>query len=144
MVASVRGMVLPRHLDRRLERLGAGVREEDGVREGVVDKALREALALGYPEQVRAVPKLLRLPRQRLDEVRVRMAERIHRDAGAEIEISLALARLEPNALALLEDNVGARIGRQQRRVHGTSPDVRPGWPEKESAASSGGTLRIL
>ena len=93
----------------------------------VVDEALRQALPLRDAEQVRGVPELSGLLGQRRDEMRMGVAERVHRDAAAEVEISLAVARHEPGALAPLEGDVGARIGRQQRRVHGTSPK-RPAW----------------
>ena len=59
---------------------------------------------------------------QRRDEMRMGVAERVDRDAGAEIEISLAVAAVEPGALAPLEGELGARIGRQQWRCHGSSP----------------------
>ena len=58
------------------------------------------------------MPELLRLLGQRRDQMRMRMAERVDRDAAAEIEIALALRRGEPSALASLESEVGTRIGR--------------------------------
>ena len=42
---AVRGVVLAGHLDGRLVRLGAGIGEEDHVREGVLDQALGQPLA---------------------------------------------------------------------------------------------------
>ena len=50
------------------------------------------------------------------------MAQGIDRDAGAEIEISLAISAEEPGPLPLLEGKLGARVGRQQRRCHRPSP----------------------
>ena len=41
------------------------------------------------------------------------MAERIDGDAGGEIEVALTLRREQPSALAPLESEVDARIGRQ-------------------------------
>jgi hypothetical protein len=117
-------MVLSRHLDRSFERLGARIGEEHHVREGVVDKALRQTLAFGNAEQVRGVPHLAGLPGERPDEVRMGVAERIHGDAGAKIEVAFALVGEEPHALASLEDEIGARIGRQQGRIHGRSPGL--------------------
>ena len=62
------------------------------------------------------MPDLLGLLGERLDQLRMGVAERIDRDAGGEIEIALAVGRGEPNALAALEGEVDARIGRQQMR----------------------------
>ena len=41
------------------------------------------------------------------------MSESINCDAGREIEVALALRREQPSALAPLESEVDARIGRQ-------------------------------
>jgi hypothetical protein len=68
------------------------------------------------------VPQLARLSAQGLDQMRMRVAETIDRDAGAEIEVALALARDQPHALPPLEGDIGARIDGQQRRVHDFSP----------------------
>ena len=67
------------------------------------------------------MPELLRLLAKRLDEMRMRVAKRVHRHAGREIEIALAIRRDEPSALASLEGDVGAGIGRQQMRSHDPS-----------------------
>ncbi len=96
-------MVLPRRLDRALQRLGAGIGEEDDVGEGQVGQALRQPLTLGDLVDVGRVPELLGLVRQRLDEMRVRMTDRGDRDAAAEVEISLAIRREEPDSFATLE-----------------------------------------
>ena len=88
---------------------------------------------------------LRRLLGQGPDEMRMGVAEGVHGDAGAEIEISLAVAPQEPGSLPPLEGHVGARIGRQQRRGHGQ--DLRSGrkvaakaarHPKNESAARQG------
>ena len=50
----------------------------------------------------------------RPDEVRVRVAEAVHRDAGAEVEVSLPALRHEPGALAALEGERRADVGRQK------------------------------
>jgi hypothetical protein len=59
------------------------------------------------------VPELLRLLGQRRDHVRMRVAERVDGDARGKIEIALAFSRVQPSALAPLESEVDARIGRQ-------------------------------
>ena len=41
------------------------------------------------------------------------MSKRINGDAGREIEVALTLRRDQPSALAPLESEVDARIGRQ-------------------------------
>ncbi len=117
---SVRRMVLARHLDGGLVRLRPGIREEHDVGERVVDEPLSEALALGDLVEVGRVPELLRLLGERADEMRMGVTQGIHGDAGAEIEISLAASRDEPGPLASFEGKVGPRIGRQQRRSHGS------------------------
>src|ERR1700724_1688139 len=48
----------------------------------------------------------------------MRMAERVHGDAGGEIEIALAVGRDEPGAFAPLEGEVDACECRQQMRRH--------------------------
>ena len=45
--------------------------------------------------------------------MRMRMAKRVDRDARGEIEIALAIGRDQPRALAPLESEIDARIGRQ-------------------------------
>ena len=67
------------------------------------------------------MPDLAGLLVERVDEARMRVAERVDRDAGGEIEIALAIGRDQPNAFAPLEGEVDARIGRQQMRGHGTA-----------------------
>ena len=55
------------------------------------------------------------------DQMRMRMAEHVDGDAGGEIEIALAVGRDEPGALAPLEREVDARVGRQKMRgAHGS------------------------
>src|SRR5262249_35037848 len=62
------------------------------------------------------VPDLLGLLGDRRDEVGMRVAERVHRHPRGEIEVALAVGRSEPSALAALEREIDARIGRQQMR----------------------------
>ena len=47
----------------------------------------------------------------RLDHMRMRMAERIHGNAGGEIEIAVAVGRGQPDALAPLKSEVDPRVG---------------------------------
>ena len=110
---AVRPVILAGDLDAELVRLGAGIIEKDEVGEGRRAQALGEPLALGNAEQVGDVPQLLRLRGDRLDELRVGMAERIHGDAAGEVEIALAVGRRQPSALAPLESEVDPRVGGQ-------------------------------
>ena len=102
----------PRHLDRGLVGLGAGIGEEHEIGEGRVGEALGEPLAFRHLEQVGGVPELFALALQRLHEMGMGMAERHDGDAGAEIEIALAVVGQQPGALAPLEGQIGARVGR--------------------------------
>ena len=99
-----------------LEQSLANVRER--VHEGV---PIGEPLSLRNAEQVGDVPELLRLLAERLDEVRMRVTERVHRHAGREIEIALAVRRDEPSAVTPLEGEIGARVGGQEMRGHDPS-----------------------
>ena len=57
---------------------------------------------------------LARLLGQGSDEVGMGVAEPVHRDAGAEVEVSLAALRHEPGALAALEGERRTGVGRQK------------------------------
>ncbi|GFO83502.1 MAG: hypothetical protein A49_31290 [Methyloceanibacter sp.] len=70
--------------------------------------------------QVRHVPNLLRLHRQRLDEMRMRVPERGDGDAAREVEIALAGLREEKGALTPRERQSAAGICRKKGR-HETS-----------------------
>ena len=133
---------LARHLDRQLQRLGAGIGEEDSVREGRFGQAAGERLAERDLEQVRRVPELLRLLDQGLDQMRMIVAEARHRDAAAEIEIALAGRRNEPGALAALERQLVTRVGRKKSRSHvlySLSPSARTPRREPIRRCAAGG-----
>ena len=110
------GVVFTRHLDRAFKRLGAGIREEDRVGEGVLNQPTGEPLAIGDLIEIRRVPKFLGLRLKRRHEMRVSVANGINRDARAEIEIALACGRNQPSALASLKRKVHSREYRQKRR----------------------------
>jgi hypothetical protein len=111
----VRRVVLPRGLDRALVRLGARIAEEGVVEPGRLDEAPAELLLLGDAIHVRDVPQPLGLALQRLDEMRMAVTERVHRDAAREIEIGRAVGGEERDALASLERELRAGEGRQER-----------------------------
>ena len=57
---------------------------------------------------------------KRGDQMRMAMAERIHRDAAGEIEIALAVGPDQPDAFAALEGEVGpGENGKQMRLLDG-------------------------
>ena len=105
----------PRHLDRRLVRLRARIGEEDEIGEGRVREPASEPFPFRVLIEVRDVPKLRALADQGLHEMRMRMADRGHRDAGAEVEVTLARARDEPAPLASLEGDLGPGVSRDDR-----------------------------
>ncbi len=109
----------PRHLDRALERLGAGVAEEHGVGERLRDQALGQLLLVLDAVEVRAVPELLGLRLEGRDQMRVGVAEERDRDPAAEVEIASALAIEQISALAALEADRSALVDRQDGRDGG-------------------------
>src|SRR5436309_564587 len=62
------------------------------------------------------MPQLARLLAQGLNQMRMRVSKRIHRHAGAEIEIAVAVLVEEVRALAAHERHISARIGGKKRR----------------------------
>ncbi|MNN16118.1 hypothetical protein D3C81_1292470 [compost metagenome] len=73
-------------LQRGLVGLGAGVGEEHALGEGGVDQLLRQAQGRLVGEHVGHVPDLVGLLGQRLDQRRMRVAQRVHRDAASEVD----------------------------------------------------------
>src|SRR6185312_212191 len=122
-----------------------------------------QPLAFRNAIKIRDVPELFRLLLDRFHHARMRVAERVDGDARGEIEIALAIGRDQPDALAALEGEIDAGVGRQKMRAHGlvhrsatsclrmTACDGGPRsfrghtrGPEKKYAASPGGTVFIL
>ena len=108
------GMIFAHHLDGALHRLGAGIGEEHQVGKALLAQPRRQPLAVRRFEQVRHVPEFCRLRLQRRDEMRMAMAERVHRDAAGEIEIALAVGAIQPHALAAFECEIGPCENGQQ------------------------------
>ena len=127
---AIRRLVLAHHLDDAFHRLGAGVGEEHRVGEACGAQPVGQPLPLGDAVEVGDVQHLGGLLGDRCDEVRMRMAERIDRDARREIEIALAVGRNQPSALAPLECEVDARIGWQHMRSHGPLTPARTLLPK--------------
>ena len=114
---TARRVILARGLDRTFQRLGSGVGEEHIVGEGLFNQALRQPLGLRNLEQIRHVPKLLRLLGQGVDEMRVAMAKAANGDARAKVEIARPVGRRQPGPVATLEGDRRAGIGRQDRGI---------------------------
>ena len=135
------GVILARHLDRAFHRLRAGIAEEDDVGKARRAQPLRQRLGFRNPVKVRDVPELVSLVGQRLDQLRMRVAEHIDRDARGEIEIALAGRRRQPGTLPPLKSEIGTRIGRQKIGEHGFVSGRRRG-DQMKCAAPAGGTSR--
>src|SRR3984893_18392208 len=111
------GVMLARDLDRAFHRFRTGIGEENEISKAVLAESCRQLLAVRALEQVRHVPQLCRLLLQRGDKMRMRMAQRVHRDARGEIEIALAIGGDQPRALAACETEIGScEYGKQMRR----------------------------
>src|SRR5204863_7345375 len=76
------------------------------------------------------------------NQLRVRVAERVDRDARGEIEIAFTVCRHQPCALAPLEGEIDPRIGRQQMRCPTSTHLLYDNLAETKCAASPGGTER--
>ena len=109
-------VIAARDLDRAFHGLGAGITEEHEIGKTLLAQPRRELVAVRAPEQVRHVPELCRLLLQRLDQMRVRVAERIHRNTGSEVEIAIAVGGDEEGALAAFEAEIDpGEDGKQMR-----------------------------
>jgi len=110
-------VITPRGLDRAFQRLGARIGEKGAVGEGRGGQSFGEAPLAGNLIKIGDMPELLRLVFERGDEMRMGMAEGIDRDTAAKIHVPSAIARLQPDALAALESEIGARVGLEERRL---------------------------
>ena len=84
--------------------------------------------------EVRGVPKLLGLSLQGRDELRMRMAESVDGDAGAEIEDTARPSSLsQPATLAAHEDDVltGIRAHHSRRRPRPVSEAATGSFPQR-------------
>ena len=109
---AARRLVLARHLDGAFHRFGARIGEEDEMRKADRAQALGEPFAFRNAIEIGDVPELFRLLGQRRNQMRMRMAKRVDRDAGGEIEIARAVDRRQPDAIAPLESEIDSWIGR--------------------------------
>ena len=110
-------LIAAHDLDHAFHRLGAGIAEEHHVGKALLAQPRCELLAIRALEQVRHVPELCRLLLQRRDQMRMAVAQRVHRDARGEVEIALAGGRYQPAALAAFEAEIDpGEDGEQMRR----------------------------
>ena len=116
-------VIAARRLDGAFDRFGTGIGEEDLVGKGVGDETAGQTLLARSLIEVRRVPELFGLGLQRFDQMGMRMAQRIHGHTGCEIEISLAVFRNEPDALAALETErrTGITVIKRRGFGHGAS-----------------------
>ena len=108
-----------RELERAFVRLRARVAEERLGCERARDERRREPLARRRVIQVRGVDQPFRRGVQRSLEARIIVAERVHRDAAAEVEVRLSLGVVQVHAAAAHELDrralVGAKDGALER-----------------------------
>ena len=74
-------MIAPRNLDRAFARLRARIAEEDALGERQPRQLFRNGFLAFDAIKVRRVPELVRLRLERRDESRMRVTERVDRDA---------------------------------------------------------------
>ena len=74
--------IAPDDLETAFHGLGAGIGKQHGVGKAVRDQPLGQALLVGNTEQVRGMPQGRTLTDQGLDQMRMAVAQSIHRDAG--------------------------------------------------------------
>ena len=108
---AIGGVEFSRGLDRAFNRLGSGIGEENEIGEGRLDEPPGQLFGLWNLIKIGDMPWLVGRRPQRLDKMRMRIAQRHHGDSAAEIEISLSIGGKEPSALAPLESDVRSGIG---------------------------------
>ena len=114
--------VFARHLHGQFAGLGPRIGEKDGIREGQLHQHVGQPLLFGDLVDVGQMPDLARLRRQHLDQRRMGMAKRIHRDPRGKVEVPLARGGDEPGPLAPFKGQGRAVVGRQDRGDHRLSP----------------------
>ena len=83
-------MIAARDLHRAFNRLCAGIGEEHIVGEGFLAEPRCEPLLPGDAMQIGHMPQFFGLLGERVDEMRMRVAERRHRDTRGEVEKTVA------------------------------------------------------
>ncbi len=100
-------------LDRRLVRLGAGIAQEHALGEmRCVHQLFGQPQRRLGVEHVAAVPELVRLRGERRQQICILMAKRVHRDAGTEVDVIVALGIPDSRALAVIEHQFARLVHR--------------------------------
>jgi hypothetical protein len=110
----VRVEVSTRELDGRFVRFGPAVREEHRLGERAGAQLVRELGGLVVEEDVRDVPKATRLGGDRLREDWMRVAQRIHREPSAQVQVAALLAVEEPRPFSANHDDVRLPVRRKE------------------------------
>ena len=119
LVADVR-VIGARGLDRAFHRLGAGIGEEHRVGKGDVDQPLRQPFTLRAAIEIGDMHQSFGLPLDGADQVRIGMTQRVHRDAGGEIEVARAVFSDQVAVLAAHGAEAAPGVdGHQRRDRHG-------------------------
>jgi hypothetical protein len=113
-------LVLANELDAALDGFRAGIAEEHRVGERQIDQPLGQLLAVAHPIEVGGVPERGSLLGQGLDQSRVAVAQRVHGDAGREVDETSPVRRVEIVALSAFEHDVLATVRRHHSRNHET------------------------
>jgi hypothetical protein len=113
--------VMARQFERRLVGLSAGVGEEHPIGEGSVDQFACQAQRRLIGEDVAGMPQGFALAFERLDQRRMAVPQRRHRDAAGKIDVLFSLLIPDPAALAAHRHKLGRRINRQDHLVKGTA-----------------------
>ncbi len=103
-----------RHLERALHGLGAGVAEERAVEAAGFGETLGERGLVGVVVEIRGVQQAAGLLADHLHQTGVRVAERVHADAGDEVEVALAGWVKHITAFAAVQYERVAGIGLEQ------------------------------
>ena len=101
-------------LDRGLVRLGAAVGEEDAIAERSLADGGGQRVGLVVVEQVRDVAEAVRLVGDRPGEPRVRVADRVDRQAAGEVDVAPAVRVEEEGPLAPHHHDGRLAVGLEQ------------------------------
>ena len=102
------------HLQCAFHGLGAGVAEERALQAAGFGQPFGERALIGVEVEIGAVQHAAGLLADHLHQARVRVAQRVHADAGDEIEIALARCIKNVAAFAMIEQQRIAGVGLEQ------------------------------
>ena len=108
-------VIATRRLDRAFQRFRARIGEEDGIGKRVVHDALREGLTLRRTIEIGDMHQRGSLIRNRLDEMRMAMAQRVHGNARREVQVALASLADQVTALTAHRTHITPGINGHER-----------------------------